>query len=198
MHEKAVYYQTQVSDDLRREIVEIQREIDKEEAGREDALAQAKTGDKAELARALHRTLESLQQAISLLISFDCYGVDRTCEDRTRETHDERTVCFFVSGEARQGARPLRRDQERRDGAARPREGEARPLCPTLSPRGPTRLSRAAAVRSAGSIGPLARSRRAREAREARAQEVDREPAQARRRGVGALAAPQRDGDRAH
>ncbi len=72
MHEKAVYYQTQVSDDLRREIVEIQREIDKEEAGREDALAQAKTGDKAELARALHRTLESLQQAISLLISFDC------------------------------------------------------------------------------------------------------------------------------
>ena len=105
---------------------------------------------------------------------------------------------FFVSGEARQGARPLRRDQERRDGAARPREGEARPLCPTLSPRGPTRLSRAAAVRSAGSIGPFARARRAREAREARAQEVDREPAQARRRGVGALAAAQRDGDRAH
>ena len=95
MHEKAVYYQTQVSDELRREIVEIQREIDKEEAGREDALAQAKTGDKAELARALHRTLESLQQAISLLLSLDSYGVNRPCEDRTRETHDESTVCFF-------------------------------------------------------------------------------------------------------
>ena len=104
MHEKAVYYQTQVSDELRREIVEIQREIDKEEAGREDALAQAKTGDKAELARALHRTLESLQQAISLLLSLDYYGVNRPCEDRTRKTRDESTVCVFVSGEARQGA----------------------------------------------------------------------------------------------
>ena len=63
MHEKALFYQSQVAVTLRDELLEIELQIEKAVESREGALAQARTADKAELAKALYLALESLRQA---------------------------------------------------------------------------------------------------------------------------------------
>ena len=63
MHEKALFYQSQVAVTLRDELLEIENQIEKAVESREGALAQARTADKAELAKALYLALESLRQA---------------------------------------------------------------------------------------------------------------------------------------
>ena len=62
MHEKALFYQSQVAVTLRDELLEIENQIEKAVESREGALAQARTADKAELAKALYLALEMLRQ----------------------------------------------------------------------------------------------------------------------------------------
>ena len=63
MHEKSLFYQSQVSVTLDAELKEINVQIDKAKETEESAIQQAKTADKAELAKALYLALESLRQA---------------------------------------------------------------------------------------------------------------------------------------
>ena len=63
MHEKSLFYQSQVSVTLEAELKEINLQIEKAKQTEESAIQQAKTADKAELAKALYAALESLRQA---------------------------------------------------------------------------------------------------------------------------------------
>jgi len=63
MHEKAVFYQNQVAETLEKEVAQMDVQIEEAINSREDSLAQARTGEKATLAKALHLALESLKQA---------------------------------------------------------------------------------------------------------------------------------------
>ena len=55
MHEKSLFYQSQVSVTLEAELKEINLQIEKAKQTEESAIQQAKTADKAELAKALLR-----------------------------------------------------------------------------------------------------------------------------------------------
>lgn len=63
MHEKTVYFQTQVANRVEEELKEITAQLAKENVDREEALAQARYADKATLDKRLRVALNSLRQA---------------------------------------------------------------------------------------------------------------------------------------